>query len=91
MDRATIQRQLALAEERVQHGIKRVERQREIVQRLKRQGLSINRAKGILGALTTSLRRRRVDRDRLLAELERVLRGQLPDTDGSAAEGVQQV
>lgn len=91
MDRAEIQRQLARAEDRVQHGIKRVERQREIVQRLKRQGLSINRAKGILGALNASLRRRRADRNRLLMQLERVLRRQLPDIDGPTPQGVQQV
>jgi hypothetical protein len=91
MDRVEIQRQLALAEERVQRGMKHVERQRGVVERLKRHGLSTNRAKGILGALTASLRRRQADRDRLLAELERVLRRPLPDTDGSAAEGVDQV
>ena len=90
MDRAEIQRQLARAEERVQRGMKHVERQRGVVERLKRHGLSANRAKRILGALTASLRRRQADRDRLLAELERVLRRQLPDTDGSAAEGVDQ-
>ena len=91
MDRVEIQRQLALAEERVQRGMKHVERQRGVVERLKRHGLSTNRAKGILAALTASLRRRQADRDRLLAELERVLRRPLPDTDGSAAEGVDQV
>ena len=91
MDRVEIQRQLALAEERVQRGIKHVERQRVVVERIKRHGLSTNRAKGMLGALIASLRRRQADRDRLLAELERVLRRQLPDTDGSAAEGVDQV
>jgi hypothetical protein len=91
MDRAEIQRQLSRAEERVQCGMKHVERQRGVVERLKRHGLSTNRAKAMLGALTASLRRRQADRDRLLAELERVLRRQLPDTDGSAAEGVDQV
>ena len=91
MDRAEIQRQLARAEERVQRAMKHVERQRGVVERLKRHGLSANRAKRILGALTASLRRRQADRGRLLAELERVLRRQLPDTDASAAEGVDQV
>jgi hypothetical protein len=91
MDRAEIQRQLAHAEDRVQCGMKHVERQRGVVERLKRHRLSTNRAKRMLGALTASLRRRQADRDRLLAELERVLRRQLPDTDGSAAEGVDQV
>ena len=91
MDRAEIRRQLARAEESVQRGMKLVERQRGVVERLKRHGLSANRAKRMLGALTASLRRRQADRDRLLAELERVLRRQLPDTDGSAAEGVHQV
>jgi len=91
MDRAELQRQLALAEERVQLCIKYVERQRKAVKRSERRGLNTNRAKAMLGALNASLRRRRADRDRLLAELERVLRRQLPDTDGSAAEGVHQV
>src|SRR5262245_52408644 len=91
MDRATILRQLARAEERVQLCIKYVERQRKAVKRLERRGLSTNRAKTVLGALNASLRRRKADRDRLLAELEEVLRRQLPDTDGSAAEGVHQV
>ena len=91
MDRAEIQRQLARAEERVQRGMKHVERQRGVVERLKRQGLSTNRAKAMLGALNAALRRRQADRDRLLAELERVLRRQLPDTDGSAVDGLDQV
>ena len=91
MDRATLQRQLARAEERVQRGIKHVERQRGVLERLKRQGLSTNQAEAILGALNASLRRRQADRDRLLTELEGVLRRQLPDTDGSAAQGVHQV
>src|SRR5215470_5595091 len=91
MDRVEIQRQLAHAEERVQRSVKHVERQRGVVERLKRHGLSTSRAKRMLGALTASLRRRQADRDRLLAELERVLRRQLPDTDGSAAQGVHQV
>jgi hypothetical protein len=84
VDRAEIQHQLARAEERVQRGMKHVERQRGAVERLKRHGLGTNRAKRLLGALTASLRRRQADCDRLLAELERVLRRQLPDTDGSA-------
>ena len=91
MDRATLQRQLARAEEHIQRGIKHVERQREVVGRLKRKGLSTNRAKGMLGALNASLRRCQADRDRLLAVLELVLRHQLPDTDGSAAEDGHQV
>ena len=91
MDRAEIQRQLARAEERVQRAMKHVERQRGVVERLKRHGLRTNRAKRELGALTASLRRRQADRGRLLAELEQVLRRQLPGTDGSAAEGVDQV
>jgi hypothetical protein len=91
MKHAEIQRQLAYAEERVQRGIKHVERQRGVVERLKRHGLRTNRAKRELGALTASLRRRQADRGRLLAELEQVLRRQLPGTDGSAAEGVDQV
>jgi hypothetical protein len=84
MDRATIQRRLALAEDRVQHGIKRLERQRAIIKRLKRQGLNINPASGKLCELKASLRRRQSARNRLLAELERVLRGQLPAEDGSS-------
>jgi len=91
MDRAEVQRQLAHAEERVQRGVKHVERQRRVVERLKRHGLSTNRAKGMLGALNAALRRRQADRDRLLAELEHVLRRQLLDTDASVAEGVHQV
>ena len=91
MKQAEIQRQLAHAEERVQRGMKHAERQRGVVERLKRHGLSTNRARGMLGALNAALRRRQADRDRLLAELERVLRHQLPDSDGSVAEGVDQV
>src|SRR5690348_10669239 len=87
MDRAEIQCQLALAEERVRRGIKCAERQRAGVERLERQGLSTGRAKGILGTLDASLRRRQARRDRLLADLERVLRRQLPETEGSAAQG----
>src|SRR5262245_14981274 len=77
MDRATIQRQLALTEERVQRGITRVERQQAVVERLKRHGLSTHRAKGMLRSFNASLRRHQVDRDRLLAELERIIRSDL--------------
>jgi len=74
MGHAEIQRQLAHAEERVQRGMKHLERQREVVERLKRQGVSTYRAKGMLRTFNASLRRHQADRDRLLAELERVIR-----------------
>jgi len=77
MDRAEIQHQLARAEEHVQRDTKRVERQREVVERLKRHGLSTNRAKGILKEFNASLRRHQVDRDRLLAKLEQIIRSDL--------------
>src|SRR5690349_15627588 len=77
MDRATIQHHLALAEERVQHGIKRAERQRRVVEWLERHGLSDYRAKGVLRNFNASLRRHQVDRDRLLAEFEQIIRSDL--------------
>jgi hypothetical protein len=91
MDRTTIQRQLARAEERVQSATMHIEGQRDIVERLKRKGLSTNQAKETLGALKQSLRRRQVDRNRLLAEFERVLRRELPVTHGSARLAVHKV
>src|SRR5215813_14912093 len=77
MDRATIQRQLARAEERVRGGIERVERQRALIERLERHERSTHWAKGMLRAFDASLRRHQVDRHRLLAELERIIRSEL--------------
>jgi hypothetical protein len=91
MDRTEIQRQLARAVERVQRGTTLVDRQREVVERLEREGLSTGPAKGMLKKFNIALWKREADRDRLQMELDRVLWREPPDTDSSAVRGVHQV
>src|SRR5262249_10888824 len=91
MDRSEIERQLARAAERVQRGAALVDTQREVVERLEREGLSISPAKEMLKKFNIALWKREADRDRLQTELDRVVWREPPDTDGFAAHGVHQV
>ena len=80
MDRATVQRYLAEAEEHVRRGTVDVEKRREALGRLQRFGKDSSKARWALEAAENSLRRRKADRDRLLAALEHSFRRRFPGT-----------
>jgi hypothetical protein len=70
MDRATILRRLATAEEHVAQGAEHVAKQRAVVKQIERRGQNSDLARKVLKSLEASLRTHEADRERLLRELE---------------------
>ncbi len=70
MDRPAVLRRLALTEEQISSGQRRITEQLETVALLERSGRTADHAKYVLAGLLLLQAARREDRDRLLKELD---------------------
>jgi hypothetical protein len=69
MERELLKQHLVLAEKHIAEGIAHVERQRQIVEGLERDGQDVGRSADLLALFEETLRTHIDERDRLVAEL----------------------
>jgi DNA repair exonuclease SbcCD ATPase subunit len=70
MDRAAVERKLAVAEQRVAEGESHLARQRELIAKTESLGRDLSRPKELLQSFEEAQRLHITDRDRLLRELD---------------------